>query len=239
MVLLLGDGEWRLSEGSLHFLVSITMLDKPIRFFNMNPWGARTSDCSIRAICAAIGMRYELVCKELGMSWKKGKGLLRDTGVDLEKIKQTFDQYFDIVQDYTEELPPEMMEEPEFAQAKLIDAALGLDEEYTGITLADFLELYRGQGTFLVGLVGNPHAENEYCRKGGHIVCARCWKGKEPYAIDSWNSATMLCDSFMRVKKTISKDDPRHWVWDNENKCFAGYGMEKEAGQTKPVDSLA
>lgn len=204
------------------------MLEKPVRYFNMNPWGSRIGDCAIRAICAAIGMRYELVCKELGVSWKRGKGLIRDTGIDLNKIKETFDPWFDIVEDYTEELPPEMMEDPAFAQAKFLDAAMGLEEEYTGITLAEFLELYRGQGTFLVGLVGNPHAKNENARKGGHIVCARCWKGKEPYAIDEWNSAEMLVDSFMRVKKTVPRDDPRHWVYDYENKCFAGYGLERK-----------
>ena len=202
------------------------MLEKPVRYFNMNPWKKRIPDCSIRAICAAIGMRYELVCKELGVSWKKGHGLIRDTGIDLNKIKETFDPWFDIVEDYTEELPPEMMEEPAFAQAKFMDAALGLEEEYTGITLADFLELYNGQGTFLVGLVGNPRAKNPQCREGGHIVCARCWKGKPPFAIDTFDSSEMIVDSFMRVKKTIPKDDLRHWVWDSENNCFAGYGME-------------
>ena len=126
------------------FVSTSSMLEKPIRYFNMNPWGKRLSDCSIRAICAAIGMRYELVCKELGLAWKRGYGLIRDTGVDLDKIKKTFDPWFDVVEDYTEELPPEMMEEPAFAQAKFIDVALGLEEEYTGITLAEFLELYRG-----------------------------------------------------------------------------------------------
>jgi len=68
-----------------------------IKFFSYNPWGARINDCAIRAIVAAIGMRYELVCKELGVSWKRGKGLIRDTGIDLDKIKSTFDSYFDIV----------------------------------------------------------------------------------------------------------------------------------------------
>lgn len=104
------------------------MLEKPIRYFNMNPWKQRLPDCSIRAICAAIGMRYELVCKELGVSWKTGKGLIRDGGVDLELIKKTFDPYFDIVEDYTEELPSEIMEDPAFAQAKFMDAVLGLEE---------------------------------------------------------------------------------------------------------------
>lgn len=209
--------------------VSINMLEKPIKFFQFNPWKARVGDCAIRAICAAIGMRYELVCKELGVAWKKGKGLVRDTGIDLNKIKETFDPWFDIVEDYSEELPPEMMEDPAFAQARFIDTALDIDEESAGITLAEFLELYRGQGKFLVGLVGNPKAENPNARKGGHIICAMCPRGKDPWGIDTWRSEEMIVDSFMHVKKTIPKDDPRHWVWDNEHKCFAGYGMEGKA----------
>lgn len=203
------------------------MVEKPIRFFNFNPFKARTGDCAIRAICAAIGMRYELVCKELGVSWKRGKGLIRDTGIDLERIKEVFDEYFDVVEDYSEELPPEMMENPAFAQAKFMDAALGIEDNSAGITLAEFLELYAGQGKFLVGLVPNPNAKNLACKRdGGHIVCAKCFRGKEGFAIDSWNSSEMLVDSFMRIRKSIPKDDPRHWVWDSENKCFAGYGME-------------
>ena len=59
------------------------MLEKPIKFFSFNPWKAHVGDCAIRAVVAAIGMRYELVCKELGVSWKKGRGLIRDTGIDL------------------------------------------------------------------------------------------------------------------------------------------------------------
>lgn len=65
------------------FFASIDMLEKPIRRFNFNPWKAHVGDCAIRAVCAAIGMRYELVCKEFGVSWKRGKGLIRDTGIDL------------------------------------------------------------------------------------------------------------------------------------------------------------
>lgn len=204
------------------------MSETYIKYFNFNPWKAKIGDCSIRAVCAAIGMRYELVCKEFGVSWKKGQGLIRDTGIDLQDIKDTFDPYFDIVEDYSEELPPELMDDPAFSQAKFMNAALGIDDESAGITLAEFLDLYAGQGTFLVGLVSNPNASSAACRRegAGHIVCAKCFKGKQGFAIDSWNSSEMLVDSFMRIKKTIPKDDPRHWVWDSENKCFAGYGME-------------
>ena len=70
------------------------------------------------------------------------------------------------------------MDDPAFTQARFLDAAYGIDDDSAGITLAEFLELYNGQGTFLVGLVGNPDAQNPNARKGGHIVCAKCFKGK-------------------------------------------------------------
>jgi hypothetical protein len=50
------------------------------------------------------------------------------------------------------------MDDPAFTQARFLDAAYGIDDDSAGITLAEFLELYSGQGTFLVGLVGNPDA---------------------------------------------------------------------------------
>lgn len=120
-----------------------------------------------------------------------------------------------------------MMDDPEFARTQFMDAALDIEENSAGITLGDFLELYRGQGTFLVGLVGNPKAENPTARSGGHIVCVRCWPKKYPYAIDTWNSIEMLVDSFMRVKKVIPEDDPRRAVWDKERHCYAGYDTKK------------
>jgi len=78
--------------------------------------------------------------------------------------------------------------------------------------------------------VPNPNAKKLACKRdGGHIVCAKCFRGKDGFAIDSWDSSEMLVDSFMRIKKSIPKDDPRHWTWDEVNKCFAGYGMEGKA----------
>ena len=54
---------------------------------NYNKYHKNIGDCAIRAIVAGIGMDYDLVCKRFGMSWKKGHGLIRDTGIDLELIK--------------------------------------------------------------------------------------------------------------------------------------------------------
>ena len=50
--------------------VSTFMQEKPVKIFSFNPWKAHVGDCAIRAICAAIGMKYELVCKEFNVAWK-------------------------------------------------------------------------------------------------------------------------------------------------------------------------
>jgi hypothetical protein len=72
--------------------------------FNYNPWKVSTGDCAIRAIVAATGLDYRVVCKKLGVSWKNGKGLIRDSGINLDLIKNKFNNYFDIVEDFTEDL---------------------------------------------------------------------------------------------------------------------------------------
>lgn len=72
-------------------------------FINYNPWKARRPDCAIRAIVAATGLDYRVVCKRLGVSWKNGIGLIRDTGIDLEDIKHKFNDYFDIIEDFNED----------------------------------------------------------------------------------------------------------------------------------------
>ena len=59
-------------------------------------------------------------------------------------------------------------------------------------------------------------------------MCARCRRGKPGFAIDTFDSSDMIVDSFMQVVKTVPKDSPDHWVYDVENRCFAGYGMEKQ-----------
>lgn len=68
--------------------------------FNFNPWNARAPDCAIRAVSAATGLDYREVCKRLGVSWKKDKGLVRDSGIDLNDVEYVFDEYFDIIEDY-------------------------------------------------------------------------------------------------------------------------------------------
>ena len=178
----------------------------------------------------AIGMKYELVCKAFGVAWKSGKGLVRDTGIWLEDIKRVFGEYFGNVVDFSEDMPAELADDPEFIEMMKMDTELGVSEQTSGITLAEFLDLYEGQGQFLVGLVGNPMAENKVVSnpEDGHIVCARCIPGKAGYAIDTFDSSEMIVDSFMHIVKSVPRTDPRHYVYDREHRCFAGYGMEKQ-----------
>lgn len=129
-----------------------------IKIFNANPWKMHISDCAIRAVTMATGMRYELVCKKFGVSWKRGRGLIRDTGIQLEDVKRVFDEYFGAVTDFNEEMPRDLADDPKFDEVRQTDRELGVAEDASGITLAEFLDLYAGEGQFLVGLVGNPSA---------------------------------------------------------------------------------
>lgn len=51
--------------------------------FNYNPWGRKIEDCAIRAIAAATGLDYRVVCKKLGYACKNGYGLTRKSGASI------------------------------------------------------------------------------------------------------------------------------------------------------------
>ena len=84
--------------------------------FNFNPWKKNISDCTIRAVVAATGLDYREVCKRFGVSYVKGKGLRRDTGINLDDIEEKFAEYFDIIEDYYDNftfVPDEFKDSPE------------------------------------------------------------------------------------------------------------------------------
>ena len=94
-------------------------VDKNIlKLFNANPWGARVGDCVIRALVLGIGIDYKEACKTLGVSFKNGRGLIRDTGIDLYDVKDKFKDYFDVVQDYYEDID---FVPDEYADSKIND----------------------------------------------------------------------------------------------------------------------
>ena len=203
----------------------INMTSKNPRWinFNFNPWNKNISDCAIRAVVAATGLDYRAVCKRFGVSYVKGKGLRRDTGIDLDAIKETFSEYFDIVEDYYDNMafvPDEFKNSKEDMLMQTFDLQNGIDLA-SGDTLNDFCDQYSGQGTFLVSLEGNPKSKDVFARKGGHIVCAKLGKNaKKQGFIDTWNSGEMHVDAYMRVVKTEPKNSPLHWKYDNEQHKF-------------------
>ena len=193
--------------------------------FNFNPWKAYTGDCAVRAISGATCLDYREVCKQLGVSYKNGKGLIRDIGIDLDDIKSKFNDYFDIVEDYYEnfEFTPD-----EFKGSKE-DKAMRKFDELQGIgavsntTLNEFCDEFAGQGKFLVGLVGNPNAKNPKLRNkdDGHIVYVNLSpNARRQGFIDTFDAGDMLVDSYMRLKKTEPKSSPRHFKYDMNKHQF-------------------
>ena len=193
--------------------------------FNFNPWKKHLQDCAIRAISGATGLSYKEVCKKLGVSFKNGYGLIRDNGIDLDVIEEKFSDYFDIVEDYYDNhdfVPDEYVGSKE-------DASMRKFEELNGInaisktTLNDFCDEFAGQGRFLVGLVGNPEAENKAVRnhKDGHIVYVNLdRRSKRQGFVDIYDAGEMLVDSYMRVAKREPKDSPKHWKYDFDRHEF-------------------
>lgn len=148
--------------------------------FNFNAWRQNISDCAIRAVVAATGLDYREVCKRFGVSYKKGKGLIRDTGIGLDQIEETFSEYFDIVEDFYNNydfVPDEMKGSKEDLEMQKFDILNGITDGATKTTLNEFIDMFKNQGSFLVSLIENPEAINSVSRKGGHIVCVNCRRG--------------------------------------------------------------
>lgn len=193
--------------------------------FNFNKYGQNINDCAIRAVVQAIGMDYDIVCKKLGCSFKRGHGLIRDSGVYMEKIQRVFDEYFDVVENFDDYfdpsmLPPDLAADPEFQKGgtDFIDDILTYQE--TGLTLEDFLGPEMSlSGMFIVGLSPNPEATHPEAKMGGHVVGAYSLKGKTRF-IDTWDSHEMIVDSFMRIKKRVPLDSPLHYKYDKQAHKF-------------------
>ena len=44
--------------------------------------------------------------------------------------------------DFNEDIPPELADDPEFIDTMKMDIKLGISEQTSGLTLAEFLDLY-------------------------------------------------------------------------------------------------
>jgi len=163
------------------------------RRYNRNPWNKNLPDCAIRATSLAINLPYVDVCKRLNVSFKTGHGLIRDSGIYLEKIKAAFDDYFDVVVDFEEQLPQDMIPNIDYDTASLFDD----DEEYDGeknseMNLVEWMNINRGTGLYIVGL------HSPYSSGGAHLVCASTLTMK---FFDTWDCSSWKVDAWMRVRK--------------------------------------
>ena len=185
--------------------------------FSFNPWKAHAPDCAIRATAAATGLDYREICKRLGVSWKRGKGLIRDSGIALTNVEHVFDEYFDIIEDYYDnyEFVPDEYKNTLYAkQLDNFDKSIGVNA-VSKTTLNEFIDEFKNQGIFLVSLEGNPDAQHPAARSGGHLTCVKCLRGQQKQGfIDTWDCGEMYVDAYMRVKKQEPADSPKHWKYD-------------------------
>ena len=69
------------------------------KFKNMNPWGKKLEDCAIRAVSAALAMKYSAVCELFGKKCVPGTGMAGTEGIDLRLVKKRLGPFFDRVED--------------------------------------------------------------------------------------------------------------------------------------------
>lgn len=166
-------------------------ISRYFRPYNANPWNKYIPDCAVRAVSLAINMPYVDVCRKMGVSFKTGHGLIRNTGLYLEMVKSAFDEYFDIVVDFDETLPEGEIPEIDVDTAALFDEEGDMPVN-TEINLSEWMLLNKGSGLYVVGL-HNPENANE-----GHLVCASTVTMK---FFDTWDCSDYKVDAWMRVKK--------------------------------------
>lgn len=186
---------------SKYAIMANTQMHTFFRKYNANPWKRNLPDCAIRATSLAINMPYVDVCKKLRVSYKNGHGLIRDSGIYLQKIKSVFDDYFDVVVDFSEELPDEFVPQVDYDTTNLFDDDdnYEMPKENNEIDLIEWMSLNRGSGLFVVGL-HNPIDSS--C--GGHLVCASTNKMQ---FYDTWDCSEWKVDAWMRVRKRIKSEE--------------------------------
>lgn len=177
------------------------------RLKNMNPWGKRIDDCAIRAVSAALQMKYNAVCKLFGKECKEGHGLAGKEGISLKLIKHRLSKFFDRVEDAFDtawdKRPPEF-EDVEFDPAIDADPDLGID-------LDDFCDMYAGTGRYLVSLVPSRRMKVNGVNFG-HIVYANLKPGCG-WFYDTWDCSKMMVEAYMRVKYILNPEDPRSLLY--------------------------
>jgi len=152
---------------------------------NFNPFGENIGDCMIRAVSAAIMMRYECVCGRLGYRFKDGRGLERQTGANLHRIMaSSLKRYF----------------EPADRDALMI---------HPGMTLRSFIDVASstvpakgsGQGLYVV-FAADPKSGT------GHAIYVCAGQNGDRFFIDTFDSADYVVGSALKVKHQVGKNNP-------------------------------
>lgn len=139
-----------------------------------------------------LEMPYVDVCKRLGVSFRKGHGLIRKGGTPLDWVKENFPENFDIVVDFDEELPPDAIPEGESDTIRLIDG----DAPFTsGLTLVEWMNLYANTGVYLVAL------EHPFNTEATHVTLATT---NSKMFFDTFDCSDWKVFAWLRIRKRAS-----------------------------------
>lgn len=172
------------------------------KFKNLNPWGKKIEDCAVRAVSAALAMKYPAVCELFRKKCVPGTGMAGVEGIDLGLVKKRLGPFFDRVEDANDlefdARPPEFADmeyDPEFDESP--DLGFSLDE---------FCDAYAGTGRYMVAVVPATvwKGRNLY----GHVVYADLRPGKG-FFFDTWDCGNRTVLAYMKVKAILDPKDPR------------------------------
>lgn len=174
---------------------------------NFNPWAVSKGDCAIRALSAALAMKYVDVCRNLNVRFKNGVGMMKDGVQTLITVpKSPLARYFD---------------SPRLLRANGMRPAPGelrgmqrMPKSEVRVNVNDFCEAAakaRPDEIFVVLCMGNPSSYSPDISGGneneGHVVAVFAERN-HPYFVDTWDCGDMLVYAYMRVKRQVAKNSP-------------------------------
>ena len=164
---------------------------------NANYWGKNIGDCMIRSVSFGTNLGYIAVCNMLGLKWKHMHGLVTKKGVGVSRLESNFVESGWIDEVYTDEIASNFFfggddgEKDDF-----------IDPE-VGDTVDEFLQMYAGQGRFLL-YVRPP--KSEVNKDDWHMVYANANNQK---VFDTWDCRKWLVFGAYRIMKDkVPEDDP-------------------------------
>jgi len=215
-------------------------MSKKIIYFNPTPkkYSKRNiGNCTVRSVSIALGKPYEEVAKKLKYTFNPDEDEeSTDVGVAMEKIEKTYNRYcsdiydkYDL-QEEMDKIQGDMMNDREFMDGYSFDLDDEMRNDDKDISLVEFMDIYAGQGVFVVGLVDPENKEDS-----GHTTCVIAGS-KDQTIIDTWNCSKWLVDSYLWIKdehvNPVLKNGPSR---DSLDKQFFGKTlMESIAPYLKP-----